>query len=271
MTSMTDFVTTEQGSSIAFDSEGSGPPVILVGGAFQHRAIDAGTRELTTELAGRGLTAVHYDRPGRGETKAEGPFGLESQLDALRALLERTGPAALYGSSSGGAIALAAAAHGLPVTKLALWETPLGVELGTDGPSGLATFRSKLASSDGEEVVTYFMRDLVAPNLGGLPPGMLEGLKQSPDWPMMVGVGPSLEGDTASLAWTQSAPRSELFAPITVPVLVILCEQSLPVMERASVSIRAALPQAREVRVPGANHQWELPGLVSALQSFLSA
>jgi pimeloyl-ACP methyl ester carboxylesterase len=268
---MTEFVTTEQGARIAFDREGSGPPVILIGGAFQHRAIDPGTRELATGLAARGFTVVHYDRPGRGETVAEPPFGLESQIDALRALLAETGPATLYGSSSGGAIALAAAAGGLLVTGLALWETPLGEELGRDGAEVLATLRSAIASGDGEAVVTFFMRDVVGPNFGGMPAEVLDSLKHSPDWPMMVAIGPSLEGDSGALAWAQSAPRAELFEAITVPVLVILCEQTPPVMESASASIRAALPQAREVRVPGANHQWELPGLLTLLESFLRA
>src|SRR6266516_6461156 len=60
-----DKVTSNDGTAIAFDRLGAGPAVILVGGAFQHRAIDQQTARLA-ELLGPAFTVFHYDRRGRG-------------------------------------------------------------------------------------------------------------------------------------------------------------------------------------------------------------
>ena len=257
---MTD-VTSEQGASIAYDRYGEGPPVIFVGGAFQHRAIDPQTAALARDLAARGFTVIDYDRPGRGETRAEGPYGLQSQLDALRALIDLVGPAALYGSSSGGAISLAAAAHGLPVTKLVLWETPLGPELGSDGVEFLAGLRERIATGDGDAIVTYFMKDM--------PREWFEMAKAGPMWPVMTSIGPSLEGDSEALAWSQSAPRKELFAAVTVPALVLLGEETMPLFADAADSIATALPDVRSERVAGKEHSWDPAAMIETLDAFL--
>ncbi len=109
---MTDLETAE-GVRIAYDREGSGRPLVLVGGGGQFRAVDPSTRALTAELASRGFDVVHYDRPGRGDSGGEPPFTLAGEVSALRALVDLLGgTASLYGVSSGGVIAIVAAARG---------------------------------------------------------------------------------------------------------------------------------------------------------------
>lgn len=113
---------------VAYDREGSGPPVVLVAGAFQFRGFDPDTRELAAELGRRGLTAVNYDRPGRGESGGEPPFTLAGEIEVLRAFAAELGPLALYGSSSGAAISLAAALPDARRARVAAadhrWELP---------------------------------------------------------------------------------------------------------------------------------------------------
>jgi alpha-beta hydrolase superfamily lysophospholipase len=116
-------VRSKDGTSIAFDRHGGGAPVILVGGAFQHRAFDPGTVRLAEVPAEAGLSVVHYDRRGRGESGDTGPYAVERELEDLDALLDSSGgSAALYGSSSGGNLALDAAIRDAPITRLAVWE-----------------------------------------------------------------------------------------------------------------------------------------------------
>jgi hypothetical protein len=55
-----EIVTSADGTRIAYDAVGAGPAVILVGGAFQHRAIDERTARLA-DRRGEGFTVVHYD------------------------------------------------------------------------------------------------------------------------------------------------------------------------------------------------------------------
>ena len=55
---MTTFVTSPDGTRIAFDRLGQGPPVVVVGGLFNDRQT---THELAERLSQR-LTVINYDR-----------------------------------------------------------------------------------------------------------------------------------------------------------------------------------------------------------------
>ncbi|WP_157001832.1 alpha/beta fold hydrolase [Agromyces laixinhei] len=263
---MTEFATSADGTRIAYDRQGSGPPVILIDGAMQFRAFDPATTQMAKELAGHGFSVVHYDRRGRGESPAESPITLEQTLDDLRALIsEATEGAddavALFGGSSGAAIALAAAASGMPVSKLVLWETPLGDELGTDAAEFLAGLRERIASRDGDATIEYYMKDM--------PPEWLAGAKASPGWPIMTSMGPSLEPDAEALAWTQSAARPALWAGVAQPTLVLVGEQTLDLMLTSADSLVANLPNAVRSAVPASDHAWEPRSMALTIAGFL--
>src|SRR5262245_23799820 len=116
------------GTAIAFDRTGAGPALILVGGAFQHRAIDPRTAHLAALLAPH-FTVFHYDRRGRGASGDTPPYAVEREVDDLAAVIHAAGgPASIFGMSSGGALALEAANRGLAIAKLALYEPPFIVD-----------------------------------------------------------------------------------------------------------------------------------------------
>lgn len=259
---MTDSATTAEGVRIAYDREGHGRPVILIGGAGQFRAVDAPTRALTTALAGRGCDVVHYDRPGRGDSGGDGPFTLDGEVSALRALAgELGGRAALYGSSSGGAIALAAAAALPGVDGLVLWEVPLGAECGSDGAEFLAAVRAQAATGDREATLRLFM--------DGMPPEWFDGMRHGPDWPLYERMAPTVVADAEALAWTQSAPHARLWASITVPTAVLLGTSAFPFFADAADAIVAALPDAVRAEVAGAGHGWQPDDLADAIAAHL--
>jgi len=261
---MTEFVTSSDDTRIAYDRLGSGPSVILVGGAMQFRAFDPQTGQLAARLAERGFTVVNYDRRGRGESAGRGPYVLDSEIADLRALIaELGGPAALFGSSSGGAICLAAAAAGLPVSKLALWEVPIGPELGADGAEFLAGLQERIASGDEEATIAFYMRDM--------PPEWVEAARQGPAWPIMKAVSPSLAPDAEALAWTQSRPRADLWSSVQIPVLVLVGEETLPFFPAAAESIVTSVSDGRSTRVPATNHSWELGPMVDVLAEFFAS
>ena len=255
---MTHYVLTGNGIRVAYDREGSGQPLILIGGAGQFREVDPGSRALTTELAGRGFDVVHYDRPGRGDSGGEPPFTLDGEVAALRALVDAVGGRAwLYGSSSGGAIALAAAAALPGVERLLLWEVPLGGEEGTDGAEFLEAIRGRVASGDREGTLRLFME--------GMPPEWFESMRTAPQWPLFERMAPSVAADAEALAWTQSAPRSELWSAITVPTVVLLGTSAFPFFAEAADSIVASLASAERAAVAGSGHGWQPADLAAAL------
>ena len=119
------YATSGDGTRIAYETVGSGPPVVIVSGAFGDRAA---ARELAAALSGR-FTAAGYDRRGRGDSGDTPPYAPARERDDLRAVIDALGGSAfVYGHSSGGALALDAVAAGLPITKLAVYEPPFTVD-----------------------------------------------------------------------------------------------------------------------------------------------
>ncbi|HEX6509728.1 MAG TPA: alpha/beta hydrolase, partial [Chloroflexota bacterium] len=114
-------VISKDGTAIAYERSGDGPPIILVAGASADRSADAPLAALLAQH----FTVFNYDRRGRGDSGDTLPYAVEREIEDIDALVtEAGGSAYVYGSSSGAVLALDAAAHGLPITKLALYEAP---------------------------------------------------------------------------------------------------------------------------------------------------
>jgi pimeloyl-ACP methyl ester carboxylesterase len=259
---VTGFVQTADGVRIAYDRVGGGRPLVMVGGAGQFRAVDPATTGLATVLGGRGFDVVVYDRPGRGDSGGEPPFGPAGELAAIRALLDLLGGRVwLYGSSSGGAIALAAARELPGVERLFLWEVPLDEEEGTGGAEALAAVRALVSAGDPEGVWRYWT--------DGMPPEWFEAVRPGPHWPLFERMAPALEADAEALAWTQSAPRARLWGSVTAPTVVLLGSRTSPSMADAADSVVAALPHAERAEVPGHDHGWEPEAMAAVLAAAL--
>ena len=239
------------------------PPVIFVAAAMQFRAFAPGTGELAAALAARGVSVLVYDRRGRGESEADEPYSLTKEIEDLRALVATAGGrAGLVGNSSGGAICLAAAAAGVPVSGIALWELPLDTELGPEGAEFVAGLRRHVAAGDAAATIEYYMRDM--------PPEWLARAKQSPAWPTMMAIGPTLVPDAEALAWTQSAPHAELLGDIDAPVLAMYGSETLPLFPEAAAAIVAAVPNGRTAVLAGRDHGWDREEMAETLAGFFA-
>ncbi|GAB2508041.1 alpha/beta fold hydrolase [Paramicrobacterium agarici] len=258
---MTEFVTSADGTPIAYDSYGSGPAVILIAGAMQARASDATTAQMAEMLAERGFTVINYDRRGRGESGPVKPedagHELQREIDDIAALIDAAGSeAALFGNSSGGSIALWATNAGLPISRLALWEVPFTVEDSGEAEENVTELRNRIAAGRNEAAVEYFMRDM--------PPAWLEGAKSSGAWPGMVALAPSLVADAASIA-IHDTPRGERWPNVTQPTLAMVGTETLPIFPPAAELIVSELPNARLRTVAATYHQWDATVMAGAL------
>ncbi len=182
-------VISKDGTGIAFDRLGEGPALILVGGAFQHRAIDPRTAQLAALLA-QHFTAFHYDRRGRGDSSDTQPYTVEREVEDLDALIKEAGGSAfVFGMSSGGVLALEAAKRGLAITKLALYETPFnsGDEHARQAAENYTRQLTALLSEGrrGDAVA-------LAMTTWGAPPEAIAGMRQTPIWPLFESVAPTL-------------------------------------------------------------------------------
>lgn len=257
---MTEFVTSADGTRIAYDREGDGPAVIFVGSANQFRAFDTGTAEVARLLAGDGFTTITYDRRGRGESGDTLPYDVDREVEDIAALMGVVGgSAALYGSSSGAVLCLWAAAGVPGVTGLVLWEPPL--DLDSDGSENLAGLQERLAAGDREGTIAFFMRDM--------PPQWFEGARNSPAWPTLLSLAPTLAYDAAVLAKAERGVFSEQWAAVTMPTIVLVGEETQPIFPPAAAAIVAALPQATQKRIDARNHGWEPQVMARELSGFL--
>jgi pimeloyl-ACP methyl ester carboxylesterase len=260
---MTLFTTSADGTRIAYDREGSGPAIILVGSANQFRAFDTGTAEVARLLAGSGFTAITYDRRGRGESGDTLPYDVDREVEDIRALLDVVGgSAALYGSSSGAVLCLWAAATLPGVTKLVLWEPPLDVE--SDGSENLAGLQKRLAAGDREGTVAFFMRDM--------PPQWFEGAKNSAAWPTLLSIAHTLAYDAAVLEKAERGTTLPAeWAAVTMPTIVLVGQETQPIFPPAADAIVAALPHATHRRIDARNHGWEPAVMAREISDFLTA
>ena len=115
------------GTPIAFDRTGAGPALILVDGALCYR--ESGPNGPLAAILAEHFTVYTYDRRGRGDSDDTAPYTVDREVEDIEALIARAGGSAdLHGISSGAALALEAANRGLPIGRLAVYETPFIVD-----------------------------------------------------------------------------------------------------------------------------------------------
>ncbi len=258
---MTDFIRTARGDRVAYDRRGSGhPAVVFIAGAGPFRAIDPWTTETAERLEALGVTTVVFDRLGRGESPADGVLDLERELAAVATMIDVAGGSAvLCGHSSGCSIALRAAAAGLPVTGLALWEAPVAAPA-DETQAWSDEIERLMDAGDYEGAQRHYMKDM--------PPEWLAGIEASPEWPMIAAGVVSSRADGQSLAWATAALESGALDRIAVPVLAMYGTETFPVMPAGAKLIVEAVPNGTEKEMPGAGHAWQPEPMAAELAAF---
>ena len=199
------------GTPIAYTCAGRGPTLILVGGALDDGAENAPLVPMLAEH----FTVVNYSRRGRGDSGDTPPYEVPREIEDLSALLETTGSGSclLYGVSSGGALALEAAAAGLPVARLAVYEVPYQVD--DEALGRWNTYVADLAAAQGRpgDLLELFMR------LSGSSDEDVTGARNSPVWTQLEAMAHTLAYDAACLGSGQPTPGT--LSRVTQPTLVL--------------------------------------------------
>jgi pimeloyl-ACP methyl ester carboxylesterase len=240
-------VTSADGTVIAYDRVGDGPPLIVVNGAFSTRA----ALDPPADLA-RQFTVVTYDRRGRGDSGAvdiAGPFAAEREYEDLAAVAAATGAAApfVFGHSSGAAIALRAVAAGLPAAGLVAYEAPFGNDdMPVPDVDPDQRIRELVAAGRNREAVEFWMIDVV--RVPDLTRAQLDGA------PWVAALEPLARTLPYDLAATAGGvPEAEL-GKITAPVLILGGGDSPAWLRRSVADQAAATPGAQRRMLDGFGH-----------------
>jgi pimeloyl-ACP methyl ester carboxylesterase len=261
-------VISRDGTKIAFDRTGNGPALILVDGALCSRAFGPSAKLASAFAAGAANYSVYrYDRRGRGESGDTERYAIDREIEDLDALIAHAGgSAALLGLSSGGALALHAAAAGLPIDSVIAYEPPY---VHTNGGGREADYEAELRGmivrGNRGGAVTYFMRDMV-----GAPAFVPIMMRLMPwVWRKLVAVAHTLPYDAAVM--TQFRVPQIRFASIRQPVLVLNGSKTAPRLKAAARALVATVPDARHGELAGQTHNVKPDALVTGSLAFLSS
>jgi pimeloyl-ACP methyl ester carboxylesterase len=246
------------GTTIAFEREGDGDPLLLFGGPMTTRMSDA----RLVPLLSRHFSVVTVDRRGRGDSTDTKPYRVQREVDDVAAVIDAVGGwANVYGHSSGGALALHAAAAGLPIVKVAAYEPPYTTEADRPDyrdPSMSARVRAAVYTDDPETAAVEY--------LGGFDPHSLQQLRDTPDWPEMIDLARTIPYDL-SLIGDGSIPIAE-YESIAVPTMIIFGSKSWSWVPNAMAELAGIIPGARLHVMQGEDHDVSSEALASVLLEF---
>jgi pimeloyl-ACP methyl ester carboxylesterase len=257
-------VISKDGTAIAFERSGAGPAIILVDGALCSRSF--GPTPKLAPLLARNFTVFTYDRRGRGESGDTAPYAKEREIEDIDALIREAGGSAfVLGMSSGAALGLLAAASGLNITKLALYEPPFMVEGETRRPptDHEPHLRQMILLGRRGDAIKYFMRDVV-----GMPTIFIIAMPfVFPIWSKLKAVAHTLPYD-ASVMEDYSLPAKRI-SSITMPTLVMDGEKTDARLRRSAQAVAVALPNAEHLTLQGQTHNVSAAVLAPVLVNFL--
>ncbi len=290
-------VLSKDGTRIAFDQSGKGPALILVVGAFNDRS----TGVPLAQLLEQHFTVVNYDRRGRGASGDTAPYAVEREIEDLEALIaEAGGSAYVFGFSSGGILSLKAAAQGLAISKLVLYEPPLIFKPASDNaPSpdlpdeGRGRGRLGGGLTGGEpsieinhsrvhtpadlpaqlaELVAAGRRgdavELFQTKVVGIPPEVVTQLRHAPFRPALEKMAQTLVYE-AIIAGTTYSP-AEFAASVRIPTLVLVGGESPAFLQDAAKLLADSLPNGQYRSLEGQTHDIVAPVVAPILEEFFT-
>ena len=251
----------KDGTKIDIDVSGDGPPVVLICGGSVTRMADA---PLAAELAGN-FTVFNYDRRGRGDSGDTLPYAIDREIEDIGAVIQAAGGEAnVWGSSSGAVLGLHAAAAGLPMSRLALWEPPFIPEGVPRPPDDQVEQYERMVAEDRRgDAVEYFMTKVV-----GMPAEFAANARTQPWWGATEAIAHTLAYD-ARIMGDYRIPL-DLVAKIQIPTLVVAGGADMPWMRDTAQALADALPNGEARFLDGQGHDVDMTVLAPVLTDFFN-
>lgn len=259
----TRFVTSRDGTRIAYDVEGKGPTLVVVNGALGFRRMSF-AQQAAKALAEQ-FTVIDYDRRGRGESGDGSSYAVAREIEDLEAIIRAAGdPPYVFAQSSGAALALAAAAAGVPMKVLVAYEPPYMIGL----PSEKVPTRYReqvtalIAENRRDEAIKLFMVTV------GVPRFVVPLMRLFPFWKDMRATAHTLPYDAAIMGAFELP--SDILRSIRVPVVAVAGEKTAPALRRAVQAVADTVPGAQHRVAPGMSHAIKPDVLAPLLRTWLA-
>jgi pimeloyl-ACP methyl ester carboxylesterase len=237
------YVTSKDGTRIAYETMGVGPPMVVVHGTLNDRRGWAPVLPLLAQQ----YTVYAMDRRGRGESGPNADHAIEREFEDVAAVIEAAGgvPVALVGHSFGAHAALGAAAL-VPerVRHLVLYEPP------TPGPIAKVAFMefaTTVKTGDLAGGVQVFMEAAV-----GLSTEAAAAMSRSPAWPYLVSFAETLPVEGKALIEYEFDPAR--FGSLKMPALFLVGSETDALLGEVLRRLLPHMPQAKWVEFEGHGH-----------------
>ncbi|MFD3163777.1 alpha/beta fold hydrolase [Herpetosiphon sp. NSE202] len=256
-------ISSQDGTRLAYDVYGSGPPLIYVTGATCFRSFPPIVSD--AKALAKAFTVYNYDRRGRGDSTDTLPYSLERELEDLLALIEVAGGKAhVYGHSSGAVLALEAALHYPAKLDQVFLYDPAYVHDATE-KAEYASLRAKietmLAHGQHARAITSFLQGIGMPKIVGWL------MRFMPGWKTMVALAPTLAYD---LSLTADLPPFERASQCKIPVHVMAGAKSPAGIRSLSQALAAQIPNASYDQLVGQGHMVNTKHLLPLFMRYLT-
>ena len=241
-------VKSADGTQIAFERTGSGPPLVLVpgGGGNDHTRWElGGVRPALAEH----FTVYAMDGRGLGQSGDAAEYTLEREFEDVAAVVDGIDdPGTLLGHSFGALLSLEAGLRTDNLRRLILYEPPIAVgdyDLISEGM--LAEMKALLDDGEREQVLVLFLKEVAKISLDEI-----DRLRSAPNWQDRVEASPIVyRGLRGVGGYRFDATR---FAHMTTPTLLLTGSESPPYLRAATEAVHKALPNSRIVIFEGHGH-----------------
>lgn len=242
---MMEIILSKDGTPIAYQCSGVGPPLILVHGTGGSHVRWA---SILPALESH-FSVYAVDRRGRGESGDAAGYAIEREFEDVAALAEASGqPVYLLGHSYGGICALEAALLTQNIRKLILYEPPIPSPDVLTYPDGLIDhLEALLAVGNREEVLMTFLREVVR-----MPASELAQSRASPAWSARLAAAHTLPRELRVHERYHFEP--DRFKDLALPTLLMLGGDSPPRFKTAIDTLSATLPNCQVAVLPGQQH-----------------
>jgi pimeloyl-ACP methyl ester carboxylesterase len=266
---MTQYTVSKDGTKIAWSKTGKGQPVIVIDGALCHRNFGANMK--LPQYLNEHFTVYTYDRRGKGESGNKKPFALQREFEDLQSLIDVVGESPfVYGISSGAALALEAANHGLSFKKLALYEAPYIVD-DSRRPipqDYLQTLEKFIAAGENGKALNYFLKAGA-----GLPAYVVLMMRLMPVWKQVKSIVDTVIFDTLAIGSNGSGEKltAGKWPGVRIPVLLISGSKSQQWIRNAMLNLAEVLPDSTHLILKGETHTVNPKMLAPHLISFFKS